>query len=63
MVEGWKNRRIENEELIEKWENRRDFVFSHTCLVGRMEKYKDKKKLIYLIEKKNEMVENKIAIN
>ena len=41
---------------VEKWENKRDLIFSN------MEKWKDKK-LIYLIEKKNEMIENEVGIN
>ena len=27
----------ENKELIEKWEDRRQLVLSHMCLVGMME--------------------------
>ena len=41
---------------VEKWENKRDLIFSN------MEKWKDKK-LIYLIEKKNEMIKNEVGIN
>ena len=32
-MEGWKSGRIENDELMEKWEDRKDFNFSHFCLV------------------------------
>ena len=40
--EGWKNGRIENCGMIEKWENRKDFIFSHFCLVesGKVEEWK-----------------------
>ena len=41
---------------VEKWENKIDLIFSN------MEKWKDKK-LIYLIEKKNEMIKNEVGIN
>ena len=53
---------MENEKGIEKWEDRRDLVFSHLCLVQRIEKLKDKK-FICLVEKKSEMIENKVNIN
>ena len=32
-LEEWKSERIENSERMEKWENRKDFNFSHFCLV------------------------------
>ena len=38
MLDRWKNERIENEKKIGKWDDRRDLIFSHICLVGRMEK-------------------------
>ena len=53
---------------MEKWEDRKwredrkDLVFSHMCLVGRVEKWKDGK-LFYLVEKKSERIENKICVN
>ena len=31
------------EEKIEKWEDRKDLVFSHMCLVERMDKWRDEK--------------------
>ena len=46
---------IENEGK-EKWANGKDLVFSHLCLVGRMEKWSDGK-LICLVENKNERME------
>ena len=61
-MEEWKSGRIEIGEGIEKWEDRKDLVFFHMCLVGRMEKWRDGK-LICLVEKKNEMMENEIGIN
>ena len=32
-LEGWKNRRIQNDGRIEKWEGRKDFNFPPFCLV------------------------------
>ena len=49
--------RVENEEEIEKWKERRDLVFSHMYLVGKMKKWRDEK-FICLVEKKNERIEN-----
>jgi len=37
-LKGWKSGRIENEKVIEKWEDKSILVFPHMCLVGRMEK-------------------------
>ena len=34
---------IENEERIEKWEDRKDFSLPHLCLIGRVEKWRDGK--------------------
>ena len=47
--------------MIEKWEDRKDLVLSHMCLVGRMKKWRDEK-LICLVEKKNESMENEVGI-
>ena len=58
----WKTRRIENEEKIEKWKDRKDLVFSHVCLVDRVEKWRDGK-LFCLVENKSERIENKVCIN
>ena len=33
-MEEWKNGRIENGGRMEKWKDRKDFIFSHSCLVG-----------------------------
>ena len=33
-LEWWKSGRIKNGEMIEKWEDRKNFNFSHFCLVG-----------------------------
>ena len=40
------------------WEDKKDFVFL-MCLVGIMKKWKDKK-LICLVEMKNERMENEV---
>ena len=61
-MEEWKSRKIENMEGIEKWEDRRDLVFSCLCLVGGW-KSGEIKKLICLIEKKNEMIKNEVGPN
>ena len=53
---------IENWEQIEKWENWKNLVFSHLYLVERVKKWKNEK-LICLIEKKNERIENEVSIN
>ena len=36
-------------ERIEKWEDRIDLVFSHFCLVGRMEKWRGGKLRLCLV--------------
>ena len=51
----WKSGKIENEEMMEKWEDRKDFSFPRLCLVGRVEKWRDGKPFYF--------VENKICIN
>ena len=48
--------------MIEKWEDKRDLVISYLCLVERMEKWRDEK-LICLVEKKIENMENEVGIN
>ena len=48
--------------MIEKWEDEKYLVFYYMCLVGRMRKWKDEK-LICLVKKKNEMIENEVGIN
>ena len=48
--------------MIKNWEDKRNFVFFHMCLVGKMEKQRGKK-LICLVEKKNGMIENEDCIN
>ena len=47
-LEWWKNERIENREKMEKWGGKRDFKFSHLCLVGGW---------------KSGMIENRVYIN
>ena len=53
---------IKNGEGIKKWEDKKDLVFSYMCLVGRIEKWGEGK-LFYLVEKKNERIENRVYIN
>ena len=43
------------EEGIEKCKDKRDFSFPSWCLVGRMEKWRNRK-LICLVEKKYERI-------
>ena len=42
LVRGVESGRIENYERMEKWESRKDFNFSHFCLIrsGKMKKWK-----------------------
>ena len=47
---------------MEKWEDEKYLVFYYMCLVGRMRKWKDEK-LICLVKKKNEIIENEVGIN
>ena len=47
---------------MKKWEDRKNLVFPHVCLVGGMEKC-DGGKLFCLIEKKNGRMENVVYIN
>ena len=47
---------------MEKWEDKRDFIFPHLCLVGEVDKCRDRK-LFCLVKKKNERMENIIYIN
>ena len=48
--------------MIKNWKDKRNLVFSYTCLVGKIEKWRNKK-LICLVEKKNEIIENVDCIN
>ena len=53
----WKiNRRMKN------WENKKDLVFPHVCLVGGVEKWEGGK-LFFLVEEKNGRMENVVYIN
>ena len=61
-MEEWKSGKVENCGKMEKWEDRKDLVFPHLCLVGRMEKQRDGK-LFCLVKIKNEMMKNKVDIN
>ena len=42
---------------MEKWEDKKDLVFSHVCLVGGVEKWEGGK-LFYLVGEKSGRVEN-----
>ena len=33
-LEGWKNGKIKNDGMVEKWEDRKDFNFSFFSLIG-----------------------------
>ena len=62
---GWKNGRIENWEMIEKWKDKKDFNFNFNSLMvfdWGVEKWKYKK-LFCLIVKKKERIENIIGRN
>ena len=37
-MEEWKSGRVENCERMEKWEDRKNLIFPHLCLVERVEK-------------------------
>ena len=41
-MEEWKSERIENSEMMKKWDDRKDFNFSHFYLVvsGKIEGWK-----------------------
>ena len=47
---------------MEKWEDRKDLVFPHVCLVGWMEKWEGGK-LFCLVGKKKGRMENVVYIN
>ena len=42
---------------MEKWEDIKYLVFPRVCLVGGVEKW-ESEKFFYLVEKKNEKIEN-----
>ena len=47
---------IENWEMMEKLENKKDFSFPHLCLIGRVEKWREEF-FFYLVEKRNGRIE------
>ena len=49
-------------EKIKKWEDKKDLVFFHLCLVGRMESGEMENLFIWL-RKENERMENEVGIN
>ena len=48
--------------MMEKWEDRKDLVFPHVCLVGRVEKWEGGK-LSCLVREKNGRMKNVVYIN
>ena len=46
---------------MEKWENRKDLIFPHVCLVGGVEKWEGEK-LFCLVGEKKERMKNIIYI-
>ena len=60
-MEKRQSEKIENGEIIEKWNDKKDLIFSCMCLVERVEKWRDGK-LFYLAEKKSEKIKNKVCI-
>ena len=48
--------------MMEKWNDRKDLNFPYLCLVGRC-KCGGIENFFYLLEKKNERIENRICIN
>ena len=46
---------------MEKWHDRRDFIFPSVCLVGGIEKWRDGK-LFCLFEEKSERIEKVVYI-
>ena len=47
---------------MEKWEDRKDLVFSHVCLVGGVKKWEGGK-LFYLVREKKGRMKNVVYIN
>ena len=47
---------------MKKWEDRKDLVFPHVCLVGEVEKWKGEK-LFCFVGEKNSRMENVFYIN
>ena len=37
LIGGWKSKRMEKEEMMEKWKDRKDFSFSYLCLIEGVE--------------------------
>ena len=62
---GWRSGKVEGWKIsgrMEKWEDRKDLVFSHVCLVGGVEKWEGGKRF-YLVGEKKERIENVVYIN
>ena len=61
LFKNWKLLFENTHQTPPKCEDKKDLVFSLVYLVWGVEKWKDGK-LIYLVEKKNEKIENKVCI-
>ena len=66
-VFGWRGGKVGEWKIFlfgwrEKWEDRKDLVFPHVCLVRGVKK-QEGKKLFYLVGEKNERIENIVYIN
>ena len=48
--------------MMKKWEDRKDLVFSHVCLVGGVKKWEGGK-LFYLVREKKGRMKNVVYIN
>ena len=48
--------------MMKKWDDRKDLIFSHVCMVRRVKKQKDEK-LFCLIGKKKRRMKNVVYIN
>ena len=63
---GWRSEKVGGwkiSERVEKWEDRKDLVFPHTCLVEGVEKWEGEFFFFCLVGKKNVRMENVIYIN
>ena len=47
---------------MDKWEDRKDLIFPHVCLVGGVEK-QEGGKLFYLVGEKKGRMKNVVSIN
>ena len=61
-LEEWKSWRMKISGRMEKWEDRKNLVLPHICLVRGMEKWEDEK-LFNLVREKIWKMENVVYIN